>query len=189
MLARAMPTPGNPELNELVAAVARGDRQGLARLYTAASPQLFGIALRIMKRRDRAEEVLQDAFVSIWQRARDYDAAKGSVMTWMASIVRNGAIDVLRRDRPSLSLDDAPGQETWASPEPDPFEAALASAEARRIRDCLGTLDDKPRQAITLGYYDGLTQEELAAKLSAPLGTIKSWVRRGLLRLKDCLEP
>jgi RNA polymerase sigma-70 factor, ECF subfamily len=184
-----MPAPGNPELTELIAAVAGGDRQGLARLYAATSPQLFGVALRIMKRRDRAEEVLQDAFVSIWQRARDYDAAKGSVMTWMASIVRNRAIDVLRRDRPSVSIDDAPGQERWASPDPDPFEATLASAEARRVRDCLDTLDPKPRQAILLAYYDGLTQEELASKLATPLGTIKSWVRRGLLRLKDCLEP
>ena len=181
--------PGTPELTEAMAAVARGDRQALARLYAATSPQLFGVALRIMKRRDRAEEVLQDAFVSIWQRARDYDAAKGSVMTWLASIVRNRAIDVLRRDRPSVSIDDAPGQESWASADPDPFEATLASAEARRVRDCLKTLDEKQRRAITLAYYDGLTQEELASKLATPLGTIKSWVRRGLLRLKDCLEP
>ncbi|HEX2115716.1 MAG TPA: sigma-70 family RNA polymerase sigma factor [Alphaproteobacteria bacterium] len=172
-----------------MAAVGRGERQALARLYAATSAQLFGIALRIMKRRDRAEEVLQDAFVSVWQRARDYDAAKGSVMTWMASIVRNRAIDVLRRDRPSVSIDDAPGQESWASAAPDPFEATLASVEARRVRDCLETLDEKPRRAIMLAYYDGLTQEELASKLEAPLGTIKSWVRRGLLRLKDCLEP
>jgi len=184
-----MPQAGSPELTELMAAVARGDRQGLARLYAATSAQLFGVALRIMKRRDRAEEVLQDAFVSIWQRARDYDAAKGSVMTWMASIVRNRAIDVLRRDRPSVSLDDAPGQESWAAPGPDPFEATLASAEAKRVRGCLDTLDEKPRQAIMLAYYEGLTQEELAGRLAAPLGTIKSWVRRGLLRLKDCLEP
>jgi RNA polymerase sigma-70 factor (ECF subfamily) len=180
---------GKPELTEIMAAVARGEREALARLYAATSAQLFGVALRIMKRRDRAEEVLQDAFVSIWQRARDYDAAKGSVMTWMASIVRNRAIDLLRRERPSVSIDDAPGQERWASSEPDPFQATMANAEARRVRDCLERLEDKPRRAIVLAYYDGLTQEELASKLEAPLGTIKSWVRRGLLRLKDCLEP
>lgn len=184
-----MSPAGNPELPDLMRAVARGERPALAGLYAATSAQLFGVALRIVKRRDRAEEVLQDAFVSIWQRARDYDAAKGSAMTWMASIVRNRAIDMLRRERPSVSIDDAPGQESWAAPGPDPFEATMASAEARRVRACLDALDDKHRQAIMLAYYDGLTQEELAGKLSAPLGTIKSWVRRGLQRLKECLEP
>jgi RNA polymerase sigma-70 factor (ECF subfamily) len=176
-------------LTELMAATAQGDRAAFGRLYAAASPQLFAVALRIMKRRDRAEEVLQDAFVSIWRRARDYDAAKGSVLTWMASIVRHRAIDLLRRERPSVPLDDAPGQENWASAEPDPYEAAAASAEARRVRDCLQTLEAKQREAIQLAYYEGITQEALAARLAAPLGTIKSWVRRGLLRLKDCLEP
>ena len=184
-----MPPPGNLPLTELLAATARGERPAFAALYAAASPQLFAVALRIMKRRDRAEEVLQDAFVSIWKRARDYDAAKGSALTWMASIVRHRAIDLLRRERPSVSLDDAPGQESWAAPGPDPFEATAASAEAKRVRDCLQTLEGKQREAIQLAYYEGITQEELATRLAAPLGTVKSWVRRGLLRLKDCLEP
>ena len=184
-----MPPPGNAPLTDLIAAAAQGDRAAFGRLYTAASPQLFAVALRIMKRRDRAEEVLQDAFVSIWKRAQDYDAAKGSVLTWMASIVRHRAIDLLRRERPSVSIDDAPGQERWASPEPDPYEITAASAEARRVRDCLDALEGQQREAIRLAYYEGITQEELAVRLSAPLGTVKSWVRRGLLRLKDCLEP
>ena len=184
-----MPPPGNLPLTDLIAATARGERPAFAALYAASSPQLFAVALRIMKRRDRAEEVLQDAFVSIWKRARDYDAAKGSALTWMASIVRHRAIDLLRRERPSVSLDDAPGQESWAAPGPDPFEATAASAEARRVRDCLQALEGKQREAIQLAYYEGITQEELAERLAAPLGTVKSWVRRGLLRLKDCLEP
>jgi RNA polymerase sigma-70 factor, ECF subfamily len=181
--------PGNLPLTDLIAATARGDRGAFAGLYAATSPQLFAVALRIMRRRDRAEEVLQDAFVSIWKRARDYDATKGSVLTWMASIVRHRAIDLLRRERPSVPLDDAPGQESWASSEPDPYEATAASAEARRVRDCLDRLEGKQREAIQLAYYEGITQEELAVRLAAPLGTVKSWVRRGLMRLKDCLEP
>jgi len=176
------------DLAQLLARVAMRDRVAFERVYRATCAHLLGVAFRILNNRDRAEEVLQDAFVSIWQRARDYDAAKGSVMTWLASIVRNRAIDVLRHDRPSVPLDDAPGRETWAAPGPDPFEATLASAEARRERDCLNTLDDKQRRAITLAYWDGLTQEELASKLDAPLGTIKSWVRRGLIQLRACLE-
>ncbi len=184
-----MPPPGNLPLTELIAATARGDRPAFAALYAATSPQLFAVALRIMRRRDRAEEVLQDAFVSIWKRARDYDAAKGSALTWMASIVRHRAIDMLRRERATVGLDDAPGAEAWADPGPDPFEATATNAEARRVRDCLDTLEGKQREAILLAYYEGLTQEELAGRLAAPLGTVKSWVRRGLLRLKDCLEP
>ena len=168
-----MPPAGNPELTDMMAAVARGDRQGLARLYAATSSQLFGVALRIMKRRDRAEEVLQDAFVSIWQRARDYDAAKGSVMTWMASIVRNRAIDVLRGNRPSVSLDDAPGQETWPTPVPTrsrrrwpaPRPGACAAVSTRWTRN---------RARRSCSPTQGLTQEELAGKLDAPLGTIRA---------------
>jgi RNA polymerase sigma-70 factor (ECF subfamily) len=176
-------------LPDLIAAAARGERAAFAALYAATSPQLFAVALRIMKRRDRAEEVVQDAFVSIWKRAGDYDAAKGSVLTWMASIVRHRAIDLLRRERPVVALDDAPGQERWAAPGPDPYEATAANAEARRVRDCLETLEGSQREAIRLAYYEGITQEELAVRLATPLGTVKSWVRRGLLRLKDCLEP
>jgi RNA polymerase sigma-70 factor (ECF subfamily) len=176
-------------LPDLIAAAARGERAAFAALYAATSPQLFAVALRIMKRRDRAEEVVQDAFVSIWKRAGDYDAAKGSVLTWMASIVRHRAIDLLRRERPVVALEDAPGQERWAAPGPDPYEATAANAEARRVRDCLETLEGSQREAIRLAYYEGITQEELAVRLATPLGTVKSWVRRGLLRLKDCLEP
>lgn len=184
-----MALPDPTELAELIAATVRGDRAAFSRLYGATGPQLFAVALRIVKRRDRAEEVLQDAYVSIWHRARDYDADKGSVLTWMASIVRHRAIDILRRERPTTPLDDAAGVEAWADTAPGPLDAAIASAEARRVRDCLDRLEGKQREAILLAYYDGLTQEQLAVRLAVPLGTIKSWVRRGLLRLKECLEP
>lgn len=184
-----MAPPPTSRLTELLTAAARGERAAFAALYAETSPQLFAVALRILRRRDWAEDVLQEAYVSVWRRARDYDATKGSVFTWMTSIVRNRAIDMLRRDRGTTPLDEAPGRETWADPGPDPLSATLASAEARRVRGCLDTLEGKQREAIVVAYFEGLTQEELAQRLSAPLGTVKSWVRRGLLRLKECLGP
>lgn len=175
-------------LERLLGAAARGDRQAFATLYARSSAKLFAVALRILKRRDRAEEVLQDAFLNIWNHAGDYRPERGAATTWMASIVRNRSLDYLRRDRPSVSLDDAPGHEAWTDPGPNPLEQTLDNAEARRIKACLDELEEKPREAILKAYYEGLTHEELAARLQAPLGTIKSWVRRGLMRLKGCLE-
>jgi RNA polymerase sigma-70 factor (ECF subfamily) len=175
-------------LERLLDAAARGDRQAFATLYARSSAKLFAVALRILKRRDRAEEVLQDAFLNIWNHAGDYRPERGAATTWMASIVRNRALDYLRRDRPQVSLDEAPGHEAWTDPGLNPLEQTLENAEARRIKACLDELDEKPRQAILKAYYEGLTHEELATRLEAPLGTIKSWVRRGLLRLKGCLE-
>ncbi len=182
-----MDTPGPSSLEALSAAVARGRRDAFAALYAATSPQLFGVALRILKRRDWAEEALQDSYVSVWRRAGDYRPVKGSVLTWMVSIVRYRAIDVLRRNRMTVPLEETPERETWRDPGPSPFEATLASAEGRRLRACLETLDDKPRAAIMLAYFEGLTHEELATRLAAPLGTVKSWIRRALAKLKDCL--
>jgi RNA polymerase sigma-70 factor (ECF subfamily) len=176
-------------LEVLIAAVARGDRAAFADLYAATSPQLFAVALRILKRRDRAEEALQDAYVSLWRRAGDYRPARGSAFAWMASIVRYRAIDLVRRDRALVPLDDAPERATWADPGPSPFDAASASAEARRLKACLDSLEEKPRAAIMMAYYEGLTHEELAGRLATPLGTVKSWIRRGLAKLKECLGP
>ncbi len=175
---------------ELLIAAADGERAAFARLYVATSPQLFALALRIVGERAAAEEVLQDAFISIWRHAVDFRPEKGSAMAWLATIVRNRALDRRRRARPETPMSLVPDavQAGWADPGPDPQTALLASAEARRLAGCLETLDEGPRSAIRLAYYEGLTHEELAARLSTPLGTIKSWIRRGLLRLKSCLE-
>lgn len=177
-----------PPLEDLLLAVAGGERDAFAALYRASAPQLFALALRILKRRDAAEEVLQEAFVNVWRHAVDYRPERGTAMGWMATIVRNRALDRLRRARPETPLEAAPERHSWADPAPDPLASATMSESARRLDTCLEQLEEGPRHAIRLAYYEGLTHEALSARLGAPLGTVKSWVRRGLIRLKTCLE-
>lgn len=175
-----------PKLESLLAGIAAGERENFRLLYRGSSAKLFGVILRITRRQALAEEVLQDAFLTIWQRAGDYAPEKGSAMTWMATIARRRAIDRMRRLRPEAVLDEAEDQPDSA---PSPQAAAMASAERRALERCLDTLEAGQKRSILLAFQDGLTHEELAAKLSIPLGTVKSWIRRGLLRLKGCLEP
>jgi RNA polymerase sigma-70 factor (ECF subfamily) len=175
------------ELQELIRRTAQRDKAAFARLYARTAPQLFGIALRIIRRREVAEEILQEAFIAAWERAPDFDPQRGSAMSWLVSIVRHGAIDQLRRQaaRPGgLSVAD-----------PDELLARIAgpdrtdsSAEMADLQRCLDELDDLPRRAVLLAYTYGLTRDELAQQLAVPVGTIKSWVRRSLERLKRCLE-
>ncbi len=176
-------------LGTLLGDAAAGDRVAFRDVYRATAPHLFGLALRLLRRRDAAEEVLQEAFVSIWQHAGDYRRERGSPIAWMGTIVRNRALDRIRRERATVALDDVPGHEDWQDGDPQPDEATAASQEARRLAVCLDALDEKPRRAIVLAYREGLTHEEIARRLPAPLGTVKTWIRRGLMQLKDCLGP
>jgi len=177
----------NP-LEELLAATARGDRRAFRQVYQLSGRWLFGIALRTVGRRELAEEVVQEAFVSIWRKAGQYRPERGEPLAWMTRIVRNRAIDRLRAERrtprEAASLDEIP--EAWLAD--GAAEAAVAGHDERALHGCLGKLKNDQRKSIVLAYYYGLTHEELAARLDAPLGTVKSWVRRGLLQLKDCLE-
>lgn len=174
-------------LLDLMAATARGDHKAFARLYQATSGRLFGLALAILRRRDLAEDTLQEAFTRIWRAAPSYDPSKGAPMGWLSTIVRNRALSALSR-RPAESAAD---DETLAAiPDlaPGPLERALASSDARALGHCLDTLDGDQKNSILLAFYQGLTHPELAAKLGRPIGTVKSWVRRGLLALKECLD-
>jgi len=179
--------PADP-LASLLAACARRDRAAFERLYRETSPKLFGLALRILKREDWAEDVLQECYVRIWDHAQDYRAGLAAPMTWMTSIVRNRCLDWLRR--PTLEVIDEEGEliEAAASDAPGPLAELESGADARALKHCMEKLDAKQRQAIALAYYDGLSHSELAQHLREPLGTVKTWVRRGLLRLKSCLE-
>lgn len=171
----------------LITDCARGDRAALAELYRLSSPQLFGLALRMVRQRDLAEEVLQEAFISVWRHADGYDPARGAGFPWLAAIVRNQAIDLLRRRGRETPLDhDAAA----ALPDPaaGPLDRAAGSEAARALAACLDELEEGPRRSILLAYYDGLTYEQAAARLATPVGTVKSWIRRSLLRLKSCLE-
>ncbi|RAK51398.1 sigma-70 family RNA polymerase sigma factor [Phenylobacterium deserti] len=167
--------------------IAGGEREALRQLYQATSAKLFGVCLRILVDRDEAEDVLQDVYLTIWRRADRYDAGRASVIAWTSAIARNRAIDRLRARGPlamaepveDLELaDDAPGA-----------EALLEQAgEHGRLLACLDTLDARTRQVIRTAFFEGVTYEALAQRTATPLGTVKSWIRRGLARLKGCLE-
>ena len=180
------------ELQRLLSRVALGDRRAFRALYDATSPSLFGVAIRILNRRDRAEEVIQDAFVSVWQRASSYSEAVSRPMTWLTAIVRNRALDLLRSDsaRPPESLHHEEGEEVHepADERPDPLGLLERAVDEVRIRDCLGDIQGPQRQCLALAYYHGLSHSEVAARLVAPIGSVKVWIRRGLDRLKRCLD-
>jgi RNA polymerase sigma-70 factor (ECF subfamily) len=174
------------ELEQLLARTALKDRAAFARLYEATRAKLFGVSLRIVRERPLAEEVLQDSFVNIWNHAADYARAKSAPLTWMTAIVRNRSLDIVRRSREEPDIDDELTR-SLADPGAAPQRRAEERAEAHSIRDCIGELEGDQRQAIALAFFHGLTHSELAGHLRRPIGTVKTHIRRGLLRLKDCL--
>ncbi|MBC8023638.1 MAG: sigma-70 family RNA polymerase sigma factor [Burkholderiales bacterium] len=163
-----------------------GDRAAFADLYQATRSKLFGVSLRIVRERPLAEEALQDSFVNIWNHASDYARAKSAPLTWMTAVVRNRSLDIVRRTREEPDIDEALTS-ALADEGAAPAREAEARGEAHSIRNCLGELDAEQRQTIALAFYHGLTHSELASHMRRPLGTIKTHIRRGLLRLKDCL--
>ena len=181
------------KLGELLARVALGDQRAFADVYRQVSAHLFAVAVRIVRDGALAEEMLQEAFVSIWHHAGTYDAAKSQPITWLTSIVRNRCLDRLRRrevDTQAFASDDDADAPAWEPPSdgPSPVDLLLAAADARALRACVDTLDSGPRQAIALAFFEGLSHRELASHLREPLGTVKSWVRRGLAALRRCLD-
>lgn len=182
----------NKELVELLEACGRGERAAFARLYEATSPKLFGVAIRMLRREDLAEEVLQECYVSIWSNARTYSAGLSAPMTWLTSIVRNRCLDSLRRPRIEVPLarDAETGEDQLdavPSEAPGPLAVLERSKDTKALAQCLAQLDPKMRQAIALAFFDGLSHSELAAHMRQPLGTVKTWIRRGLERLRACL--
>jgi RNA polymerase sigma-70 factor, ECF subfamily len=192
------PEPGaasagrSEELRALLSRVALGNQRAFTDLYRQAGAHLYAVALRIVRNGPLAEEVLQEAFVSVWHHAGTYDAAKSQPLTWLTSIVRNRCLDQLRkREIDTVTLvggDDAAAEWDLPSDGPTPIELLLAGADARALRDCVDSLDAGPKQAIALAFFQGLSHGELAAHLREPLGTVKSWVRRGLEKLRRCLD-
>ncbi len=176
------------DLGSLLAGAAEGDRAAFAELYQLTGRRLFPIALRLLRQREAAEEALQEAYLTIWRRAGHYSPDRGKPIAWMATIVRNQAIDRLRREktrgRGTVEWDEAAEAEIAGKS----LESDLPYDVSATVRHCVEGLQENYRKVILLAYYQGLTQEELAARLDAPLGTVKSWVRRGLSQLKDCVE-
>ncbi|MBL8384272.1 MAG: sigma-70 family RNA polymerase sigma factor [Burkholderiales bacterium] len=181
---------GDARLRQLLAqAAARDDRSqaAFAELYRLTAAKLFGVTLRILRRRDWAEEVLQECFMKIWSHSASYQAELAAPMTWMTSIVRNRCLDWLRRPAFEDATDDSTVWESLESGAPGPHELLERGTQADAVLRCLAALDDRQRRAVSFAFLDGLTHTELADRLGEPLGTVKTWVRRGLLRLKDCL--
>ncbi len=175
-------------LAALLARCALGSQAAFAELYRATSPKLFGVALRILRREDWAEEVLQESYVNVWNHAADYAGAKSAPLTWMTSIVRNRCLDWLRRPQQETAGEEYDiAVENWRDENPGPMEQLLASSEAAALARCLDKLEGRQRQSIMLAFFHGLSHSELAAHLKQPLGTVKTWVRHGLARLKRCL--
>ena len=174
-------------LGQLLEQCALGNRAAFADLYRQTSAKLFGVALRILRREDWAEEVLQESFVNIWRHAAAYSVYKSTPMTWMISIVRNHALDILRRPGLETAQLDPSLIEALQDQSAGPMDRLLKSNEAAALARCLQQLDGNQRQSIMLAFYYGLTHAELAKHLRQPLGTVKSWIRRGLQRLRKCL--
>lgn len=181
--------PAPEQLSDLLARCALRDQRAFATLYRFSSAKLFAVAVRITRRRDWAEEVLQEAFVNIWNHAAGYNPTKSAPMTWMTAIVRNRALDWLRRPR---EVEIAEEQEelmaSIADESPGPEELLGRSLEAGKLAECMKVLTEEQRRGITLAFFYGLSHGELAEQMRKPLGTVKTWIRRGLDRLKGCLD-
>jgi len=188
------PPPSDDDRNraqaQLVAAMARGDKTALASLYDQLSGPLYSLAHRMLNDAGEAQDLLQDIFLQVWRTAATYDSSRGSVFSWVATLTRNRAIDRIRmrKRRTELLANAAPELQPAAlTGETDSAGTLWLREKADAVRTALAALAPDQQQAIELAYFSGLTQQEIAAKLNEPLGTIKARIRRGLLRLKDRL--
>jgi RNA polymerase sigma-70 factor (ECF subfamily) len=177
-------------LAELLSQSALKNQNAFNTLYQLTSAKLYGVALRILRRQDWAEEVLQECYVNIWNHAGDYALAKSAPLTWMTSIVRNRCLDWLRRPHTEATGEEYEvAVDAWQDDSPGPLDQLTAASDAQALARCLEQLEAKQRQSIMLAFFNGLSHSELASHMKQPLGTVKTWVRRGLERLKVCLSP
>ncbi len=174
------------ELDELLIATARHDRAAFRLLYDRTSPKLFGIALKICRNRAMAEDVLQDVFTEIWSKAGSFDRARGQAGGWLSVIARNRSIDALRRQGSGF-LGVGTGSEEEMIAVPDPALARDGGVEYLTLVDCLNQMEARERDLVLRAYYLGETREDMARAIDAPVNTIKTWLRRGLISLKACL--
>lgn len=172
-------------LAALIAAVARNEPQALRALYQRQSVRLFGVANAILRDRDAAADALHDAFVRVAGRASQFDPARGEASAWLGGIVRHAALDIARKRGREIPSDDPNLGDGVV--EADALDRISETREGTRLRDCLARLEEKNRQGILLAFVHGLSHAQVAARLEEPLGTVKAWIRRGLLRLRECL--
>ncbi|WP_166261650.1 sigma-70 family RNA polymerase sigma factor [Marinobacter salicampi] len=175
------------ELMGLLIAVAREDRQAFQRLYEKISGRMFGLCLKLASQRELAEEAVQDAFVQIWHHAGEYHDERGAPLSWMLTIARYRTLDLMRSRKAKKTAGDSQLEYVEDGRE-GPLDVSLRSAGVAELTGCLEELSESQRDSILLTYYRGFSHDELSETLSSPIGTVKSWVRRGLIALKRCLE-
>ena len=178
--------PASPEA--LLAQVALGNRAAFETLYRDTSPKLFGICLRVLTDRSEAEEVLQEVYTSVWRKASQFDAARAGAMAWLGMMARNRSIDRLRAMPARAQHSPLEMAAELADPGASPAQQAETLTDRARLEHCLQRLEPKRHSLIRAAFFDGSTYEELATRIEAPLGSIKSWIRRGLIQLRTCLE-
>jgi RNA polymerase sigma-70 factor (ECF subfamily) len=182
------PTSEHDEPGRLLLATAKGDTAAFEQLYRVTSPRLFGVCLRIVSQRSEAEDVLQEVFANVWRKATQFDPRRASGVTWLTMMARNKAIDHLRANRASRQSVAIEHAEDVAETGPNAQAAAEIAIESHRLDICLGELEAPRRQLLRTAFFEGHTYEELARRSGTPLGTVKSWIRRSLTKLKACLE-
>ena len=173
------------DLGELLQRVAAGDRAAFHLLYQAQSPRLYAVALRITRHSAQAADAVHDAFLQVWRNAARFDSGRGTPQAWLFGLIRYRALDIARRRGREVADDDLPEQ---ADTDPDPLTQLMASREASALHRCLLDLDDGRRKLVVMAFVEGLTHTEVAERVAMPLGTVKSWIRRSLQTLRNCLE-
>ena len=180
--------PGTP-LEALLSQVALGNREAFEALYRGTSSQLFGICLRVLSERSDAEDALQDVFTTVWRKAAQFDITRASAIAWLAMIARNKAIDRLRSLPARQGRTDIELARELEDPGASPPQQAQTASDRAQLERCLEQLEPRRRALIRAAFFEGCTYEELATRLESPLGSIKSWIRRSLLQLRECLGP
>src|SRR5215470_9425612 len=176
------------QLAAALARVAAGDRAALRIVYQDTSAKLFGVCVRILNDRSEAEDVLQDVYVTVWRKAGSFDPARASPITWLVAIARNRAIDRLRSSAKSRRSEPIESAEDVSDDAPAALDLVVAAEQQERLKTCLGELEERHSTVIRSAFLDGVTYEQLAQRMDVPLGTMKSWIRRGLMKLRTCLE-
>ncbi|WP_231943309.1 sigma-70 family RNA polymerase sigma factor [Hydrogenophaga crassostreae] len=179
------------QLMALIDRVAQRDESALKALYDLTSGKLYGLSMRVVRNNEWAEDALQDTFLQIWRSAPDYRASLSPPMAWLGLIVRSRSLDLLRRRKAAREhltddIDEAMA-DTLEGDSPNPMDTSLASQQAQALHQCLGQLDHKQREVVSLAYLRDLSHGELAEQLKLPLGTVKTWIRRGLDQLRTCM--
>jgi RNA polymerase sigma-70 factor, ECF subfamily len=174
------------ELVWLLAAIAKGDVDAFERLYGATRAKLYGVLLRILGRHELAEEVMQETYLKVWKMAGQFDPAIASPITWMVAMARNRAIDIVRK-RGEVSIEEEPEALAVEAETPAPLARREMTEELKRLLTCLGKLEPERQRIVLLAYYSGWSREQLAQQLDIPVNTIKTWLRRSLLEIRECM--